>query len=92
MGVCREIAGGTKTLEFRAKPCKVAVRRLRNVNLRERQPGLHPLHYNLNRKWARHHFAVCGDTHETEQCRPGQANAFGTRQTCVPPEPSPFVD
>ena len=88
MGIGGEVAGGPKPLEFSPKPGKVCVRRLGNMHMRQRQPSLQLLHYPLNRERTRHHFAVGRDTHETEHCRPSEANAFGTGETSVPPQPS----
>ena len=36
MGVCREIASRSETLELRAKPCEVSVGWRRNMNVRQR--------------------------------------------------------
>ena len=85
MGVRREVTGGAKTLEFGPKPYKVRIRRLRDMNMRQRQPSLQLLHYALNRERTRHHSAVGRDPHKTEHCRPSEANAFGARETGVPP-------
>jgi hypothetical protein len=89
VGIRGEVAGGPKTLEFSPKPRKVCIRRLRNMNMRQRQPSLELLHYMLNRERARYHSAVGRDPHKTERCRPSEANAFGARETGVPPPPGP---
>jgi hypothetical protein len=43
----------------------VCIRRLRNMNMRQRQPSLELLQYMLNRERTRHHSAVGRDTHKT---------------------------
>jgi hypothetical protein len=91
MGIRGEVAGGPKTLELGPKPLKVCIRRLRNMNMRQREPSLKLLHYALDRKRTRHDFAVSRDTHETEHCRPSEPDAFGAREAGVPPQPSPLV-
>ena len=88
MGICCEVTGGPETLELSPKPCKMRIRRLGNMHMRQRQPSLQLLHYALNRERTRHHFAVGRDPHKTEYCRPSEANAFGARETSVPPQPS----
>ena len=77
MGIRREVAGGPKTLKFNPKPGKMRIRRLRNMNMRQRQPRLKLLHYMANRQRARHHAAIGRDAHETEHCRPSESNTFG---------------
>ena len=88
MGIRGEVAGGPKTLEFSPKRGKMRIRRLRNMHMRQRQPSVQLLHYMPNRERARHHSAVGRDPHKTEHCRPSKTNAFGARETRVPPQPS----
>jgi hypothetical protein len=53
VGIRGEVAGGPKTLEFSPKPGKMSIRRLHNMSMRQRQPGLKLLHYMLNRERGR---------------------------------------
>jgi len=92
MGIGRKVTRGAELFELCAKPCEVTVRRLGDVNMGQRQPGIKPIHDVLNRKWARHHPAVRGDAHETQDRRPCQSDAFCARQTRIPPEPRSFVN
>jgi hypothetical protein len=66
---------------------EVCTRRLHNMNMRQRQQpeAAQLLHYMLNRERARHHPAVGRDTLETRNCRLSGADAFGARETGVPP-------
>jgi len=81
MSVRGEVIGGPETLKLRAKPREVGLGRVRNMNVRQRQPVLKALHDVVNRKRARDHFAVRRDPHESEHGCPGEPNAFHTGET-----------
>jgi hypothetical protein len=80
MRVCGEIACRPKPFEFGAKPPKMAVRGLRDMDVRQCQPVLDGLHDVLNAKRASHHSPVRGDPHEPQDRRPRQPDAFRARQ------------
>ena len=83
MDVGCEVRGGPEALELLAKPREVRLGRLRNMNMRQRQPVLKALHHIVNRKRARDHSAVRRDPHESEHGRPREPDAFDTREAGV---------
>ena len=93
MGIGGEIAGGPKALEFRGEAfCKVAVRWLCNVDLRQRQPVfVKPIHDIANRKRARD-LSVGRYAHEAEHGGPRQPHAFRAGETSFPPGAGLFVN
>jgi hypothetical protein len=76
MGVCGEVSGGPEALELLAKPRKMRLGRLSNMNVRQRQPTLKTLHHVPNWKRTLDHFAVRRDPHESEHGRPREPDAF----------------
>ncbi len=70
MSVGGEIARGAKALEFCAQPCEMAVRGVGDMNVRQRQPFLEPLHDVRDGERPLNNFAVRGDAHKAEHRGP----------------------
>ena len=77
MSVGREIACRPDALQFRPQPREMSVRRLRDMDVRQRKPSFQLAHDLRDGEGSLDNSAICGDAHKPQHRRPGQTNALG---------------